>query len=155
MSKPAVRARVAASTYICCTSRMSSLSISFAYVRYSKSLGIWLGPRGTLRDSMHGACGPPYQSSHAARASCSWSMSHMIERLRMSPSSQIRADTRWVSSDSGEIEQYSVQHAAYPPSAFIARKYAWLRGRSEYRSAEGRVGKESRFRWTERELKKR
>jgi len=33
-------------------------------------------------------------------------MSHMIERFRMSPSSQIRAHTRWVSSDSGEIEQY-------------------------------------------------
>src|SRR5207253_3703275 len=128
---PASRARIAASTYSCCTSRMSSLSISFAYVRYSKSLGICDGPRGTQRDSMQGACGPPYQSSQAASAPCSWSMSHMIERLRMSPSSQIRAETRCVSSDSGEIEQYSVQQAAYPPSAFIARKYAWLKGRSE------------------------
>src|SRR5438067_4403874 len=112
MSKTAGCALITESTYICCTSRMSSLSNSFAYVRYSKSLGICDGPRGTQRDSMHGACGPPYQSSHAARAPCSWSMSHMIERLRMSPSSQMRAETRCVSSDSGEIEQYSVQHAA-------------------------------------------
>ncbi len=55
----------------------------------------------------------------------------MTERFLMSSSSQRRADTRWVSSDSGEIEQYSVQHAPYPPSAFIARKYAWLKGFSD------------------------
>ena len=49
----------------------------------------------------------------------------------MSPSSQIRADMRCVSSDSGEIEQYSVETPANPPSAFSARKYAWLNGFSE------------------------
>src|SRR3990172_1274982 len=107
---------------------MSSLSASTQYVRYSKSLGIWDGPLGTQRVSMHGAWGPPYQSSHAASAPCSWSMSHMTARLLMSSSSQMRAETRCVSSDSGEIEQYSVQQAAYPPSAFMARKYAWLIG---------------------------
>ena len=45
----------------------------------------------------------------------------MTARLRTSPSSQIRADTRLVSSDSGWIEQYSVQTAAQPPSAFMPR----------------------------------
>ena len=64
----AKRARLAAATYMSCTSRMSSLSISFGFVRCSKSLGICEGPRGTHRVSMQGACGPPYQSSHAARA---------------------------------------------------------------------------------------
>ena len=88
---------------------MSSLSISMQYVRCSKSLGIWEGPRGTQRVSMQGACGPAYHSSQAARESYSWSMSHMTERFLMSSSSQRRAETRWVSSDSGEIEQYSVQ----------------------------------------------
>ncbi len=87
---------------------MSSLSASMQYVRYSKSLGICDGPRGTQRVSMHGACGPPYQSSQAESAPCSWSMSHITERFLMSSSSQRRADTRCVSSDSGEIEQYSV-----------------------------------------------
>ena len=90
---------------------MSSLSISLQYVRCSKSLGICDGPRGTARVSMQGACGPPYQSSQAASAPCSWSMSHMTARFLMSSSSQIRAETRCVSSDSGEIEQYSVQQA--------------------------------------------
>src|SRR3954449_12976643 len=47
---------------------MSSLSISFGYVRCSKSLGVCEGARGTQRVSMQGACGPPYQSSAAARA---------------------------------------------------------------------------------------
>ncbi len=55
----------------------------------------------------------------------------MSDRFLMSPSSQIRADMRWVSSDSGEIEQYSVETPAKPPSAFSARKYAWLNGFSE------------------------
>ena len=91
---------------------MSSLSISFGYVRCSKSLGICEGARGTQRVSMQGACGPPYQSSAAASAPCSWSMSHMKPRFLMSSSSQSRADTRCVSSDSGWIEQYSVQTAA-------------------------------------------
>src|SRR5713226_3997488 len=131
MSKPAVRARLAASTYIFCTARMSSLSICFGYVRYSKSLAIWDGPRGTHRDSWHGACGPPYQSSAAARALYSWSMSHITARFLMSSSSQRRAETRWVSSDSGEIEQYSVQTAPYPPSALVERKKAWLKGFSD------------------------
>ena len=67
---------------------------------------------GTERDSMQGACGPPYQSSAAASAPCSWSMSHMSPRFLMSSSSQRRAETRWVSSDSGWMEQYSVQTAA-------------------------------------------
>ena len=91
---------------------MSSLSISFGYVRCSKSLGICEGARGTQRVSMQGACGPPYQSSAAASAPCSWSMSHMNPRFLMSSSSHRRAETRWVSSDSGWIEQYSVQTAA-------------------------------------------
>src|SRR3972149_6576032 len=107
---------------------MSSLSASIAYVRYSKSEGICDGPRATQRVSMHGACGPPYQSSAAERQSCSWSMSHMSDRFLMSSSSQSRADMRCVSSDSGEIEQYSVDTAASPPSAFTARENAWLNG---------------------------
>src|SRR3990170_4937680 len=110
---------------------MSSLSASIAYVRYSKSDGIWDGPRATHRDSMQGACGPPYQSSAAERQLYSWSMSHINDRFRMSSSSQSRADMRCVSSDSGEIEQYSVETPPKPPSALLARKYAWLKGFSE------------------------
>ena len=41
-------------------------------------------------------------------------------RLRTSPASQMRALTRWVSSLSGAMEQYSVDTAAQPPSAFTA-----------------------------------
>ena len=48
-----------------------------------------------------------------------------------SPSSQMRAETRIVSSDSGLIEQYSVHTAAQPPSAFIARWPACAPGFSE------------------------
>ena len=36
-----------------------------------------------------------------------------------------------VSSDSGRIEQYSVQHAAQPPSALMPRWYACMPGFSE------------------------
>ena len=49
----------------------------------------------------------------------------------MSPSSQILAETRIVSSDSGLIEQYSVQQAAQPPSALMPRWYACMPGFSE------------------------
>ncbi len=87
----------------------------------SKSEAIWDGPRGVARDSMHGACGPPYHSSIPASAPNWCRRSHIAARLRTSPSSQIRAETREVSSDSGWIEQYSVQHAAQPPSAFMPR----------------------------------
>ena len=46
----------------------------------------------------------------------------------MSSSSQSRADTYGDSSDSWLIEQYSVQTAAQPPSAFMPRKAACVHG---------------------------
>ena len=87
----------------------------------SKSEGICEGPRGLARDSMQGACGPPYHSSMPASPPNLWTRSHIAPRLRTSPSSQIRAETRLVSSDSGWIEQYSVQTAPQPPSILTAR----------------------------------
>ena len=100
---------------------MSSWSMYRGKMLSSKSDAICEGPRGVARDSMHGACGPPYHSSIPASAPYSCRRSHIAARLRTSPSSQIRADTREVSSDSGWIEQYSVQHAPQPPSAFMPR----------------------------------
>ena len=74
---------------------------------------------------------PPYQSSTLASASQAWTAAVVRARLRTSSSSQSRAETRWQSSDSGWIEQYSVQTAAHPPSAFIPRCPAWKPGFSE------------------------
>ena len=87
----------------------------------SKSDGICDGPRGFERDSMQGAWGPPYQSSMPASPPKWCTRSHIAPRLRTSPSSQMRAETRLVSSDSGWMEQYSVQTAPQPPSIFTAR----------------------------------
>ena len=83
------------------------------------------------RGSPAAALGPPCQISTAASEPCSWSMSHIRLRFRTSPSSQSLALTRCVSSLSGAIEQYSVHTVPQPPSAFIARKWAWKPGRSE------------------------
>ena len=131
MSKPASRARLQASTYSCWTSRMSCLSISLQERMNANGLPIADAPRAGTRLSSPHAFRPPCQISTAASASCSWSMSHIRPRLRTSPSSQSRALTRWMSSLSGPIEQYSVQTAPQPPSAFIARKCDWKPGRSE------------------------
>src|SRR5882762_4615028 len=48
----------------------------------------------------------------------------------MSPSSQMRADVKGYSSDSGWMEQNSVKTAPQPPSAFMPRKWACAPGRS-------------------------
>ena len=88
------------------------VSVHLLRVREVLEVARDLGGRAGRSVSMQGACGPPYQSSAAASAPCSWSMSHMSPRFLMSSSSQRRAETRCVSSDSGWIEQYSVQTAA-------------------------------------------
>ena len=131
MSNPAVRARRAAATQNPCNSRISSFDISVGTVSGSASLAIWETPRGTQRDSMQGACGPPLPKTTAASAPKEWTASHIRARLRTSQSSQRRAETRWLSSDSGWIEQYSVEIAPQPPSAFMPRWPAWKPGFSE------------------------
>lgn len=80
---------------------------------------------------MQGAWAPPYHSSTPASAPYLWISEVMAERLRTSPSSHMRAETRWVSSDSGWMEQYSVLMAPQPPSALTERCAAWKPGLSE------------------------
>jgi hypothetical protein len=73
------------------------------------------------RYSRRGQWTPEWWSSQPASAPCSCARSHMSARLRRSPSSQRRAETKGISSESGLTAQYSVQTAAQPPSAFMAR----------------------------------
>ena len=76
------------------------------------------------RDWRRGEWAPEWWSSQPARAPCSWARSHVTASARTSSSSQSRAEMKGVSSESGLIAQYSVQTAAQPPSAFMARKCA-------------------------------
>ena len=97
----------------------------------ANGLPICEAPRAGTRLSWPQALGPPCQISTAASEPCSWSMSHIRLRFRTSPSSQSLALTRCVSSLSGAMEQYSVHTVPQPPSAFMARKWAWKPGRSK------------------------
>ena len=63
-----------------------------------------------------------------ASASCAWACSHITARFAASSSSQRRAETYGLSSESGLTGAYSVHTAPQPPSAFIARCAAWANG---------------------------
>ena len=82
----------------------------------------------------------------AARQSapCSCARSHVRASARRSSSSQSRAEMKGVSSESGLIAQYSVQTAAQPPSAFMAREVRLMERllacRSRSSAAPGRSG---------------
>ena len=128
MSKPADRARRAAATQSCCARRMSSLSIALGTTTLSRSLAICDGASCTSRDSRPSAYTPPCHSWTPASAPCSCALSVISDSARASSSSQRRAETYGVSSDSCVIEQYSVHTAAQPPSAFMPRKAACVHG---------------------------
>ena len=99
---------------------MSSRSIAFGVTsRYS--LASWEGAIAGSRYSRRGQCAPEWWSSTPARLPRSWTSSHMSESARRSSSSHRRAEMNGVSSESGLTAQYSVQTAAQPPSAFVAR----------------------------------
>ena len=128
MSKPASRARSAAATQSSCVRLMSARSIVLGTTSGSNSLAIWLGARGTVRDSRASTWMPPCHNSTAARAPCPCASSVMRRSARTSPSSHRRAETKGYSSLSGLIAQYSVQTEAQPPSALSERCRACVQG---------------------------
>ena len=80
------------------------------------------------RDSQPFETLPPCQSCTPASAPCSCASSVMSRRLRTSWSSKSWAQTKPATSAWGLIEQYSVQTAAQPPSAFVPRCPACVPG---------------------------
>ena len=107
---------------------MSALVIAFGTASGSCSDASWLGASGTARDSRVSTWMPPCQSCTPASAPWRCASSVIRRSARASSSSQSRAETDGYSSVSGLIEQYSVQTAAQPPSAFRPRNAACVHG---------------------------
>ena len=107
---------------------MSAAVIACGTSHGTCSFAIWLGASGGSRLSRTFAFAPPCHSSTPASAPCACTASVISRSAATSPSSHSRAETYGSSSEVGEIEQYSVQTAPQPPSAFMPRCAACVCG---------------------------
>ena len=128
-SNPADRARSAPSTCSRCIWRISRLVIA-RQLAAEMSEAIWLAPRAGRRVSPLWQSPPPWVSSTPGSDPWSRTRSVISARFRMSPLSQSLQPTQGTGSLSADIRQTSVNTAAQPPSAFMARNSACIPGLS-------------------------
>src|SRR5882757_5282651 len=133
MSKPALLALRAASA--CQRSRLRISPESIALERWLPMNPTWVaihetpeGDRGGKRLVLFETEPPPCHNSIPASAPCLCTASVIMACERISLSSQRVAYGRGESSEVGCTETYPVHTTPQPPSAFISRKPARMRG---------------------------
>ena len=119
---------MAARTQSSCTRRMSAIDIAMGTTPSAKSPATAEGATEGSRDSEFSPWAPVCESSMPASEPYWWIASVVRRSASRSPSSHIRTETYGDSSESRDTAAYSVHTPPHPPSAFIRRCAACVRG---------------------------